>query len=211
MGDLNSKGFYRFYPFIKFHHLRSFCCLKGHYHLDGYYLWQAHPDIFTDKEKYWIISYIRDTLQTHISKYYYNLKNKLISPDTISLREYLLGQFEISRFYKKNFDNRLIDSTLLTTNHLSVMLGCNSSNYKSQINKYFFIGILEDAQNSLDIFSKLINEQRVILPHINKTERTEAEIKLTKADIKEFKERNKLDYKIYNYCKNKLDLHTFKD
>jgi len=191
-------------PFIKIDQLKSYCCIHGHFHVEGNMLWQSFPDIY-DNNKYRIIAFIRDPLDTAISKYFYDTKYNVFNKEDLSLKNYITSNFEKEIFYNKSeFPKKAIDHSLTVSNYLASKLGCSESNYKEIIDKYFFIGLLEYGQQSLNILARLLNKKRIKIPHTNRTIRSN--INITMHDIEIFKENNKLDYLIYEYCKSKLDL-----
>lgn len=157
-------------------------CLRAHFQKDGIHLHQRYPELLKDKEKYRVFTFIRDPLSVKISKYYF-LKS--------------LGG--------RNFKTSLKDSILKDKNFLSGLFPCNESNYKEMLDRYFFIGIVENFQGSFDKFADLIGKRRIKLPVLNISNK-DFQIKEIDPDfIEKFRELNELDYRIYEYCVTKFD------
>ena len=102
---------------------------------------------------------------------------KYISPDSCSLEKHLLN----------------------CNNFLATSFGCDDSNYQEILDHYFFIGIFENYQQSFDRLATLLQKPKVQLKKRNISKYTP--YNLTDQVIAEFKEKNQLDYRIYNYCK----------
>ncbi len=187
-------------PFIKFKSLRSFCCLKGHYHLQGYHLWQVYPKIYNNPN-YRLITFLRDPLETIISKYYYAVRTKQIDSSILTLKQFVF--LEPTSNIQLSADPLINAYLCNNVNYISNQLGCTYDNYKECIDNYYFVGILEQAQDSLDILANKLGKKKVAIPHINKTKREKNNAAvLTEKDIQLFKKKNSLDYLIYNYSLN---------
>jgi hypothetical protein len=163
---------------IDLNKLKPYQCLSGHYEFEKEYLQVRYPQLFDDN-KYRVFTFIRDPLQTSISLYYYWIKKEKI-PNNHSLIKHLKTQ--------KNF--------------IANALNCNDKNYKEILNSYFFIGITENLQESLDILSKLIKRRKISIIYANQSKRDNQE-NLTDEFIDWFKINNSLDYKIYSYAVNR--------
>lgn len=92
----------------------------------------------------------------------------------------------------------------------NVLASCfcaTANNYQSVLDRYFFIGLIERGQESIDVLAELLGKKKVEIPHMNvSTKREEAESESISMGVrKEFYENNILDYKIYEYCAIKLD------
>lgn len=157
-------------------------CLVAHFDTDGYHLHQRYPEIINKKDKYKIFTFVREPLDLGISLYYY----KYSSNDHI--RKTPLRTF-LSYHY----------------NLLSIQFPCNETNYKEVLDKYFFIGLVENLQESLDKLGNLIGKKNVVLPFINKSVKDSQIDDILKDTefINEYKKRNKIDYLVYEYCKEK--------
>lgn len=157
-------------------------CLVAHFDTDGYHLHQRYPEIIKDKDRYKIFTFVREPLDLGISLYYYKY------PSSDHIRKTPLRKF-LSYHY----------------NLLSIQFPCNEINYKEVLDKYFFIGLVENLQESLNKLGILLGKKSVILPVINKSVKDSQieEILNDKEFINEYKKRNKIDYLVYEYCKEK--------
>ncbi len=160
--------------------LSDYHILCGHYGNFAEYiyptLFQRYPCCLED-DRYRVISFVRDPLKLQISGYFYGIKNKMIVSSEKSLEQHLL-----------NCDNFLAHS-----------FACDESNYQEILDRYFFIGIFENYQQSFDRLATLLEKPKVQLKKRNVSKHTP--YNLTDQVIGEFKEKNQLDYQIYNYCK----------
>ncbi len=156
-------------------------CLCSHFEWDGNYLHQRYPKILEEKRKYMIFTFIRDPLQLMISLYYFERKRG--GNINVTLEEHLLNR---------------------EPNYIANRIPCNESNYLEALDRYFFIGVTEKLQYSLDLLANRLNKKALKVPRVNRTKRDEQEHKLSKGTIERFKERNQLDYKIYNYALSNL-------
>ena len=129
-----------------------------------------------------MFTFLRHPLELHISLYYFDIRKQRISADTPMEQRLLLRQ---------NFISRLIR--------------CDESNYQEVLQRYFFIGIVEKYQESFDQLILIIGQPSIKLKIYNETQRQQ--YNLSRDFIAEFKARNSLDYKIYNYSKNLFEIH----
>ncbi|RLD58551.1 MAG: hypothetical protein DRJ01_12410 [Bacteroidetes bacterium] len=104
-----------------------------------------------------------------------------------------------------NKDRLLTEELELRPNYIANILGCNTDNYKEKINSSFFIGIFEKINESFKLFVKLIESKEVTLPKENVSQKDKQEKNFTSQQIKNFKENNKLDYLIWDYCLKKYE------
>ena len=164
------------YPnLLKLEILTSEHCICGHYELDGYYLHQRYPEIF-NKREHRVFTFVRDPLELKVSLHYYEKRRGTVN-------------------------GRSLDETLLTRkNFLSARFPCTEDNYREVIDRYFFVGITEHAQESMDDLAYLLGKRRIQLGHENQSKRDSCYENLSPALIEKFKNENKLDYLIYNYC-----------
>ena len=159
--------------------LYSDTCLVSHFQFDGYFLPQRYPEIFKRPEEFRIFTFIRDPLKLMISLYYYGRSN---IKETTSLMNYINGH----------------------QNLLANFFPCNENNYKEVLDRYFFIGIVEQMQESIDKLADLSGKTKIELPTLNISKKDDQAINLSPEFIKSFKEYNSLDYKIYEYCLEKF-------
>ena len=160
--------------------LTSAHCLSGHFETEGYYLHQRYPELLTS-EKYRIFTFVRDPLQVRLSLYRYEKKHYGLAGQ--SVEENLLSQ----------------------SNYLANRFPVTIDTYKEIIDRYFFIGILEEVQDCINNLAKIIGKKTCPLPWHNKTSGgyfSDSD-KISDAVIDEFKEKNRLDYMVYEYCLEK--------
>ena len=156
-------------------------CIVGHFQFEGIHLNQRYPEVFDNPDKYRIFTFVRDPLQFRASLYYYTRKNEIIK------------------------DYKLPEIIMNTPNLISRVFPCDEDNYKDVLDKYFFIGIVEKMQESFDKLADLINKKRLKLPYANISEKDDQLANLSAEFITKFKEKNKLDYMIYDYCLEKFN------
>lgn len=88
-------------------------------------------------------------------------------------------------------------------------LPATTDNYRKVIDRYFFVGILEHGQASVDTLARMINKHSRPLPWKNKTQK-DAGIRhgreeLPRESVARFRSDNALDYLIYDYCVSKFN------
>ncbi len=162
---------------IDLNRLNTKYCLCSHFEWEGNYLHQRYPRILKEKEKYLIFTFIRDPLQLMISLYYFERKRG--GNINVTLEEHLTNR---------------------EPNYIANRIPCDASNYLEALERYFFIGVTEKLQRSLNILAQKLNKRPIKVPLMNRTKRDGQEHQLSKTAIDQFKERNALDYKIYNYA-----------
>lgn len=160
--------------------INSDTCVVSHFSHQGAYLSQRYPEILTKKEQIKTFIFVRDPLKFKISLYYY-IRNQ--------------GRFQ---------DIPLLNQLKFNRNFLSALIPCDESNYKEVLNRYFFIGIVEHMQDSFNKLAKLLNKKKLIIPVMNQSIKDEQVSQITPELIEKFKEDNKLDYMVYNYCLEKF-------
>jgi hypothetical protein len=160
---------------VKLQSLHSYHCLCGHFELPNTHLDKRYPEVLLN-QNFKIFTFIRDPLEVKISLYYYEKKRG--KHERISLEEYLLQG--------NNFMARVLD--------------CKPDNYTEVLDRYFFIGITEYLQLSMDKLAVLLNKRKVKLHTLNLSQHDSQESTLSPAIIHQFKAKNELDYRIYDYC-----------
>jgi len=161
--------------------LNSDYCIAGHFQFDGIFLHQRYREII-DNKNFRIFTFVRDPLSFRASLYYYSRKR-------------------ISNMQKF----KLKDVILNDMNLMSNLFPCDETNYKKVLDRYFFIGIVEQMQVSLDKFADLIYKKRQNLPMVNISEKDSQIEDLTPQVLGKFKDQNRLDYLIYDYCREKFE------
>lgn len=161
--------------------LVSGSCVIGHFQNDKIHLKNRYPEIFENKQNYRIFTFVRDPLQIRFSMFYYN--KKLFDIENINL-------YDSMKYFPDNF--------------LASLFPCDESNYKEVLDRYFFIGIVENMQESFDKLAIMLNRKKIKLPYANRSEKDSQIKELPKDFISVFKENNRLDYLIYEYCVKKF-------
>ena len=168
-------------PTVDLSKLNPNICVTGHFELDGYYLHQRYPEVINSPD-YKIFTFIREPLAVKLSLYRYEKLN--------------------------NVGDRSFEEHLLTRdNYLADRFPATEENYQEVLDRYFFIGILEEYQLSLDILADLIGKPKIPMPWQNKTKGENQEESLSEDLLTKFRERNNLDYLIYDYCCEKFKPH----
>ncbi|MEW6312660.1 MAG: hypothetical protein AB1513_01230 [Pseudomonadota bacterium] len=152
-------------------------CLCGHYELEGHHLYQRYPEVFTS-DRYRVFTFVRDPLQVRLSLFKYASNNNRARQTTL----------EAHLFTGNNFIARRLPVTL--------------ENYKAILDKYFFIGVLENGQASIDVLAARLGKPTIALPRINQSHAgsAPAEETLPQDIVERFRQENTLDYLIYDYC-----------
>ena len=165
------------YPISRFDHKD---CLAGHFETEGNFLFQRYPEIFYNR-RFIVFTFIRHPLSLSISNYYYRLKQgEKVDPD---IRVHLQK----------------------TVNYLANVLNVNSQNYKKILDRYDFIGIFEEYDESLAQLSTLLGSESLNEKNINKAKTNDLLNSITQEDIDNFKKQNELDFEIYKYCLNRFN------
>ena len=164
---------------IKINSLKNYQCLSGHFDTDGIYLHQRYPEVFTDS-RFKTMTFVRDPLKVKISLYYFEQKYGL--NNGISLEKHLMGRH----------------------NYIANRLPCTRDNYREALNSYFFVGITEFLQESMDQLASLLNKPTVRVPMFNPSGKDGQVCVLSQSVLEDFKDKNELDYLVYQYC---LDKH----
>ena len=161
--------------------LRSCHCLCGHYDVDGYYLNQRYPEVLKT-DSFRVFTFVRDPLQIKLSLYYFEKR---------------MGR---NKFFS------IEDHLFARPNYLAERFPALTDNYKEVIDKYFYVGIIEHYQESVDLLANIIGKKSTKVPWVNKSRNTrKTGLKdLSEKQIERFREDNKLDYLIYDYCVEKF-------
>jgi len=179
--------------------------LAGHWNQPGYSIDERYPSLRSDS-RFRIFTMLRDPLDLSKSLFYYTRKTRpdlAGTPGLKSLRAFIAD----------------------TQNYLAVQLGCNAANYVKVLERYFFIGITEELDRSVETFRmRLLGELRshanspgsrrlaarlaarppVSGGRLNTAERDDQEAEIGAVEKERFRERNALDYQIYDYVRLRL-------
>ncbi len=154
--------------------LSSRHCLCGHFELSGFFLYQRYPEIFL-RERFLVFTFVRDPLPIQLSLFRYEQKNN-VSKYT-SVEDHLLNR---------------------ESNYLANRFPVNEANYKEVLSKYFFIGVLEQMQKSIDVLADKLGKKNRGIQRLNET--CKGKVAVSDDILQEFMKNNELDYKIYDYC-----------
>lgn len=170
--------------YIKFRYnterIFSDVCITGHFQGEGHFLHQRYPETIERKNEFRIFTFLRDPLKFRTSLYYYVRNNGGMN------------------------DTTLKDFTEVFPNYMASLIPCNEENYKKVLDRYFFIGIVEELQESMDILADLINKKKISVPFENVSVKDEQMSELNEEVVNKFRISNGLDYCIYNYCLEKF-------
>lgn len=155
--------------------IRANDCIAGHYAYDGTYLHQRYPEIITQRDRLKAFTFLRDPLEFFVSFYYYSREHGRMYK---SLEEFIDENKNLYAYY----------------------FPCEESDYKEVLDRYFFIGILEKLQESMDKLAIILKKPRIDIKLLNKTQRDDQVSILTPEFVSKFKKDNELDYAIYNYA-----------
>lgn len=168
--------------------------ITGHWNRPNSYLRERYPRVWNGRRRY-LLTMLREPLDLQLSLYRYSLSDP-----------------RLAAMSKEDF----LD---LRTNYISEQFGCDATDYKAVLNRYSQIGLFEDLQGMLDTFAAQAlthlrtqpltpMTRRAIrsferfpapeLPHLNRTDPGNRE--LDDKTIAKFRERNALDYDIYDYA-----------
>jgi len=155
-------------------------CIYGHFNrLRGFGIEDYYP------EAKQFVSILRDPLEMAISSYFYTRTRTAVWKDQ-------------SRIPQGDLESYLTDTPLNMLNHFPRLV--TPDNYKEIIEKYFiYIGNTENLLSSLQaLATKLRKPLPNELPIVNAT--TRAEYEISTDVVTRFKEKNKLEYLVYQYA-----------
>lgn len=162
--------------------LQSLHCLCGHFEFDGYHLHQRYPEVFMS-DKFRVFTFVRDPLQVQLSLFRYERKNGVSNVKSIE------------------------DHLLLRPNYIAHRFPATFDNYREVIDRYFFVGILEEGQTNIDILAAIMGKPSKPLPWVNSTQKgiennlcAEELSQESQELVARFRSDNALDYLIYDYC-----------
>lgn len=163
--------------------LKPYQTMAGHYFYKEIFLSERFRGIY-ECSRVKLISFLRDPLTHRVSLYSFGVKKGHSYVQGISIEDFL--------FKEKNY--------------FSTILECDINNYKERLDNYFFIGIMEDYEKSVDLLSKKM-EMKIgrSIPNINKSDSGKYYALLSDEVKKKFKELNYLDYLIYDYSRGLLN------
>jgi len=185
---------------VRLKSLHAGTLLTGHWNQRGSAIGCRYPDLLSN-ERFLLFSVVREPYDLVKSLFYYTRKMR---PDLV----------------KSDLDLQSLKRFLIRSrNYLAGQFGCNEENYRQILDRYFFIGTTENLDETIRDFVVAATEALSHFPdsrmavrtvlrlksiqpacgtRINTAERDCQEASLTAADEAAFKERNELDYRIYD-------------
>lgn len=166
---------------VNLRNLRSIHCLCGHFELEGHHICERYPDI-CKSDNYRLITFLRDPLEVKLSLYRYEME---MYGSSLSFDEHLFTR----------------------NNYLASIFPVTAENYQETLDKYYFVGIIENAQAGVNALADLLNKPRQPIPWVNRTDvqRESAVVDITPTQMSRFLEENQLDYALYNYARLKYE------
>lgn len=180
----------------------------GHFNLPGMHLAERYPEIVANP-RFQIFTFVREPLEMQVSLYYYavRMKDALDTPDSPA-----------------HYDT--LDAYLRASwNLIASALPCDESNYLDVLGRYFFVGVAGQVETSMRVLidrmartfdeaearggvlrmrRKLRAARNLGLPHENRTTRDGQAGEISAETLAIFRERNALDYRIYDYAVRQL-------
>lgn len=169
--------------------LRNCNCKSGHYGYHDIHLTSLFPSVL-DSRNYKVFTFIRDPLNRTIS-HYYHWKNAGFDG---------FKNIDLDTFLRGHSSEKYIND--IASNWMARVLNVSKYNYREVLDNYFFIGLFEELQYSCDLLADKLNKKQYSLP--NKRMGRYEKDKISQATMTVFKNRNKLDYDIYEYAKKRL-------
>ncbi len=157
--------------------------LCGHFDLPRMYLHQRCPEIICNPS-YRIITFVRDPLNFVISFFKYCM---------------FVGAF--------SNDAKIEDYLFCRENVLASYFPCTEQNYRKVVDRYFFVGLSEKIQEGFDCLATILGKPGIDIGkygNLNES-RYEGKIDISPQTLARFKEKNALDYRIYDYCKERYE------
>lgn len=165
--------------------LKPFQILAGHYHHSRNRFTKRIGNSISS-QSFKCVTFLRDPLSHRLSLYKFGVRKGHNWVNGYTLNEYIKSE----------------------TNFFARVLECDETNYKEILRSYFFVGILEKNKSSIDKLGKLIGRSvNFEIPHVNQTNSITELDKLSQKEIDDFKIANDLDYKIYQFALERLNLN----
>ena len=135
--------------------------LCGHFEIDGIYLHQRYPEVFSDPG-YRVITFVRDPVEIAQSLYWFERKIGHEAVLAMSLEE------------RVNYE----------PNYLSDRFPCTLENFQTILDRYWFVGLTERLQVSFDCLAERLGKPRVRVRRRNASPR---DAMLTERQVRAFK------------------------
>ncbi|MDD5262133.1 MAG: hypothetical protein PHD76_09840 [Methylacidiphilales bacterium] len=157
--------------------------LCGHFDLPRMYLHQRCPEIICNPA-YRVVTFVRDPLQLVISLFKYCTSVGVFS-NNAKIEDYL--------FCRENV--------------LASYFPCTEKNYRKIVDRYFFVGLSEKIQEGFDCLATILDKPGIDISKygVLNESRYGNKIDIPMQTLARFKEKNALDYRIYDYCKERFE------
>ncbi len=148
--------------------------LVGHFELAGHHWTEIYPEAL-ESPRVRVMTFLRDPLSLQGSLFRYERKNGVNHAAT--------------------FEEHL----QLRPNYMASLLGANDGNWRSILDRYWFIGVTEHSQEAFDVLARVFNKPQIDVARTNKTEVSEeSDVERLPAEVvRTFRRANALDYEIY--------------
>ncbi|MGH8047289.1 MAG: hypothetical protein ACREKL_08580, partial [Chthoniobacterales bacterium] len=148
--------------------------VHGHFVSDGIRPHERYGDLIAQGNCRLLVL-LRDPLERAVSAFYH--REKVGRPWKAGIEDYVLRQ----------------------ANGIARSLGCNHANWRGHLDGYFFIGMTEWMQASVDLLAELTGNPRRPVTHINTSPRKPHEF--GPEFLEEFRHYAALDYEIVEYAR----------
>lgn len=158
--------------------LRARHVLCGHYASAATNLAVRYPEIVSDPDDFRVFTFLRDPLEHRISHYYHTLR---IETRPMPPLETWITDFG--------------------PNLLAESLGCNAGNWRRVLQRYCFVGLVEDLQRSFNRLAIVLSKRPIKLAELNRSPEADQLPALGRSLRSRFEADNALDYEIYDSVK----------
>lgn len=132
--------------------------------------------------RYKVFTFVRDPLQVQLS----------------------LFRYEAMRNQSKT--NSIEEHLSIRPNYMANRFPATLDNYKDVVDRYFFVGILEQSEASVAALASIMGKAYKPLPWVNKSSKgISPDEGISQELITQFRNDNALDYLIYDYCVEKFN------
>lgn len=159
-------------------------CLSSHFESKYNYLGVRYPEVFEDKDRFFVFTVVRDPLEIKKSLYYYEIKSGRRNANDQSLADFLLS----------------------SRNYLANRFPCDENNYRDVLDRYDFIGVQEYMDSTVGELARLLGKKKIKVPKVNIAKRDGQETEINAELIEDFRSKNALDYKVYAYALQKFNV-----
>ncbi len=148
--------------------------ISSHFEVEGCFLHQRYPEVLTDP-RFRLITFVREPLELRLSLLRYELDHRLPGSEGL-LEERLLGR----------------------RNWLAERFPLTADDMESVLDRYHFIGRMDDLQGSWDALSAWLGKPKILLRHLNRS--TSRAFPLSDELTARFRTTHALDEVVYRRC-----------